>query len=95
MVPVFLQIAIPIVPPRDRMEIIIPLATAMSSGGTESCPAATSAISVMLKPAPIRTGKPQTSFLVWEFVVLMQAKKMMKMRKAQTVIQRTFFVLVQ
>lgn len=67
----------------------------MSSGGTESWPAAISAISVMLSPIPIRTGKPQTSFLVLEFVVLMQAKKMTKIRKAVTVIQRTFFVLVQ
>lgn len=87
--------AIPMVPPRDRVEDMMPLATAMSSGGTESCPTARRVKSVMPSPVPIRTGNPQTSALVWAPVVDMHAKKAMKARKANTVIQRTFFVRVQ
>lgn len=89
------HMAMPMVPPRERMEIMMPVATAIRLGDTESCPAASRATSVMLRPKPMSTGYPQTSFLVWAFVVDMQAKKAMKMRNARTVIHRSFLAFVQ
>lgn len=86
---------IPIVPPSERMEIMMPVATAIRSGGTESWPAATKVTSVILSPMPMRTGYPQTAFLVLALVADKQAKKAMKIKKARTVIHRSFLVFVQ
>lgn len=55
-----LQIARPMEPPKERIEIISPDVVAMSSRGVDSCATVTSVQRHVPSPIPKKTGYPHT-----------------------------------
>lgn len=90
-----LQIAIPIVPPKERTLIIKPLPIEISSCGIESCATVTRVIKVIPKPHPSNTGYPHTADELSLLLVAMHMKKTAKRTKATNVASRTVLVIEQ